>query len=110
MRLINFNTLTQSTWFNGRLGYDGTDDKEEIFIFINYGIDYIISNIFLEGSLFDNPSPFIVSAQTWVLRRSFGIMHSRDRSSFAFEVNNSSREVENGSRHGYARIAYSLKF
>ena len=110
MRLINFNALTQSTWFNGRLGYDGTDDNEEIFIFINYGIDYIISNIFLEGSLFDNPSPFIVSAQTWVLRRSFGLMHSRDRSSFVFEINNSSREVENGSRHGYARFAYSLRF
>jgi len=110
VRLINFNPLTQSTWFDGRLGYNGTDNKEEIFLFINYGIDYIISNIFLEGSLFDNPSPFIVSAETWVLRRSFGLMHSRDRSSFAFEVNNSSREVENGNRHGYARIAYSLRF
>lgn len=110
LRLMNINSLTQSTWFNGRMAYEGKEDKEEVFIFINYGVDYIVSNIFLEGSLFDNPSPYTVNAETWVRTRSFGIMHSRNRSSFVFEVVNSSMEVAKGDRHGYARLSYTLRF
>jgi hypothetical protein len=110
LRMINMNPLTQSTWFNGRLGYEGHEDKEEVFIFIKYGIDYVITNIFLEGSLFNNPSPFTVNAQAWVLTKSFGIMHSRNKNSFAFEINSLSREVENGGKHGFARISYALRF
>lgn len=110
LRFLNMNSLTESSWFNARLGYDEGEDKQEVFIFINYGVDYVLSNIFLEGSLFDNPSPLTVNAETWVLRRSFGIMHSRNRSSFLFELNNSTQEFEAGQRHGYARLAYAIRF
>lgn len=110
LRMMNFNSLTHSTLFHGRMGYEGDDDKEEVFLFIRYGIDYIISNIFLEGSLFDNPSPFIVEAKPWVFTRSFGIMHSRNRTSFVFEINNVSREIERGERHGYGRLVYAIRF
>jgi len=110
IRLLNMNSLTESAWFNARLGYDEEEDKQEVFIFINGGIDYVLSNIFLEGSLFDNPSPFTVNAQRWVFKRSFGIMHSRNRSSFLFEINNSTPEFEAGQRHGYARLAYAIRF
>lgn len=110
VRVMDFNSLTESTWFNGRLGYDGEDDKEEVFIFVSYGIEYVISNIFLEGSLFDNPSPRTVNAETWVHKKSFGIAHSKNRRSFLFEINYSSPEAENINRHSYVKISYARRF
>jgi lipid A 3-O-deacylase len=110
LRMMSINSLTQSTFFNSRMGLDGEKDTEEIFIFISYGFDYIFSNIFLEGSLFDNPSPFTVRAKPWLINKGLGIMFSRNRSSFSFEIKNSSQEFANGKQHGFARIAYAVRF
>lgn len=110
LRMMSMNPLTQSTFFNARMGHTGEKDTEEVFIFLSYGIDYIFSNIFLEGSLFDNPSPFTVSAEPWVINKGVGIMFSRNRSSFSFEIKNSSQEFANAKRHGFARIACAVRF
>lgn len=111
VRLIDFNTLTESVFSNSRLANTGNPAKEEVFIFGGMGIDYVISNIFLEGSLFKgNQSFFTVDATSWVLRRNFGIMYAKNRGSFAFSVNHISKEVAKGSGHSYVRLVFSLRF
>jgi hypothetical protein len=111
VRLINFNPITESLFSNNRLAFSGSPDKEEVFIFGGIGIDYVISNIFLEGSLFkNNQSFFTVNATPWVLRSNFGIMYARNRGSFALSVNNLAKEVAKGSGHSYVGLAFSLRF
>jgi hypothetical protein len=111
VRLINFNPLTESVFSNNRLAFSGNPDKGEVFIFGGIGMDYVISNIFLEGSLFkNNQSFFTVDATPWVLRSNFGIMYARNRGSFALSVNNLAKEVAKGSGHSYVKLAFSLRF
>jgi lipid A 3-O-deacylase len=110
LRMIDFNPLSESTFFNSRLAGPQPDNKE-IFLFITWGLDYNLSNIFIEGSLFDNRhSPFTVAAERWVIKRSFGLMYSDSRNSFVFDVNHLSREVVNGDPHNYVRLIYALRF
>ncbi len=111
VRLIDFNPITESVFSHNRLAFKGNQGKEEVFIFGGIGIDYVISNIFLEGSLFkNNKSLFTVDATPWVLRRNFGIMYARNRGSFALSVNSIAKEVAKGSGHSYVRLAFSQRF
>ncbi len=111
IRLVDFSPLTQSVFSNSLLGYDGDRDKEEVFLFFGCGVDYVVSNIFLEGSLFnDNPSPFTVDANSWLFRRNFGIMYARKRGSFALSIINMGKEMKEGIRHSYVSLRFSQRF
>jgi hypothetical protein len=111
MRMIDFSPLTQSVFSNSLLGYDGNRNIEEVFLFFGCGVDYVVSNIFLEGSLFkDNPSPFTVDENSWIFRRNFGIMYARKRGSFALSVVNMGKEMKEGTRHSYVSFSFSLRF
>ncbi len=110
IRLIDFSPLTQSVFSNSLLGFEGDRDEEEVFLFFGWGIDYIVSNIFLEGSLFNkNPSSFTVDANPWLFRKNFGIMYAKNRGSFAFSIINMGKEMEKGLRHNYASLRFSLR-
>ncbi len=110
-RLIDFSPLTQSVFSNSLLGFEGSAISEEVFIFFGCGVDYIISNIFLEGSLFtDNPSPFTVEATPWVMRRNFGIMYARNHGAFSINFINIGKEMIGGLRHNYMSFAFSVRF
>ena len=111
IRLIDFSPLTQSIFSNSLLGYEGDRSKPEVFLFFGCGIDYVVSNIFIEGSLFiDNPSPFTVNANQWLFRRNFGIMYAKKRGSFAFSVINMGKEAEKNTRHSYVSLRFSQLF
>ena len=111
VRLIDFSPLTQSVFSNSLLGNEGDLIKEEVFLFFGCGVDYVVSNIFLEGSLFNgNPSPFTVDANNWLFRKNFGIMYAKKRGSFAFSVISLGKEMEKGKKHSYASIRFSQRF
>lgn len=109
LRLFRFNPLTRSVFSNSLLGNDDST-RQELFIFLGGGFDYIISNIFLEGSLFDKPSPFTVEATPWVFRGNIGLMYARNRGSFSVYLNNVGKEMLNGLRHNYVRFNFSHRF
>jgi lipid A 3-O-deacylase len=111
IRLIDFNPLTQSIFSNSLLGYEGDMSKPEVFLFFGCGIDYVVSNIFLEGSFFNNnPSPFTVDANSLLIRRNFGIMYAKKRGSFAFSVISLGKEMEKGTKHSFVSLTFSQRF
>jgi lipid A 3-O-deacylase len=111
LRLIDFNPLTQSIFSNSLLGYEGDMNKPEVFLFFGFGVDYVVSNIFLEGSLFNNnPSPFTVDANSLLIRRNFGIMYAKKRGSFAFSVISLGKEMEKGIKHSFVSLKFSQRF
>lgn len=110
LRLFDAGTITESIFTNSRLGLDD-QSGEEAFIFIGYGVDCVITNIFLEGSLFSgNPSPFTVEAEPWLIRNEVGIMYAKDRGSFVLSVNSTSKEMAGGFKHSYLRFAFARRF
>lgn len=108
VRFLNFRPLTQSVYSNASLGYAGDPDEKELFLFAGGGIDYVVSNVFLEGSLFErNPSPFTVEATPWVVRSHFGLMYARRYNSYSVTVNSLTKETLKGLSHSYVRLAIS---
>src|SRR5258708_26456030 len=80
-RLIQFNDINNSVFANSRLSWDtrkqGVQRSFEFFFFGGVGISYVLSNIFIEGSLFhDNKSPFTSSIHPCLHQRKFGLMYS----------------------------------
>ncbi|MBL7874010.1 MAG: lipid A deacylase LpxR family protein [Cyclobacteriaceae bacterium] len=111
LRLVDFRPLAQSVFSSSLLGYEGDRSKEEVFLFFGCGVDYVVSNIFLDGSLFNsNPSPYTVDSNSWVFKKNFGIMYAKKRGSFAFSIINMGKEMEDGTRHSYASLKFSQRF
>lgn len=107
-RFARFRPLSQSVFTNSTLAYTSNSTHTEAFFFIGGGADYVISNIFLEGSLFsNNPSQFTVDAATWVFRGQAGFMYSQKRNSFQVVMNGLTREMQRGTAHGYMRLAFA---
>jgi lipid A 3-O-deacylase len=110
-RLFKFNPIAESVFSGSKITNEGNPGNDEFFVFCGIGADYVISNIFLEGSLYrNNQSLFTVEATPWVIRSNFGIMYARNRGSFALSVNRLTKEVAKGSGHSFGTIAFALRF
>lgn len=109
-RFLKFNTLNNSAYTQSRLG-GGPLDEKEFFLFFGAGFDYVVSSIFIEGSLFkNNQSEFTVQAVPWVWRREAGIMYSTRRVSWSATYYHLSKEVPLGTVHDYASLRAAVRF
>lgn len=110
-RLGNINSLSKSVFFNGRLGARNPEFMDEVFFYFGMGVDYVASNIFVEGSLFNNrPSAVSATLNPIFIREYFGVMHSGEIGSFSMGFTLLGREVMNNLHHGYATINYAIRF
>ena len=114
-RLFQFNPLSNSVFTNSRLSWDdrgqGRRRRIETFVVVGYGIDYVITDVFMEGSIFKNhPSVFTVTPQRWVRRRTYGIMFSSRSISWDLTVIHVSREVPGTHTHLYASLGLAVRF
>jgi lipid A 3-O-deacylase len=115
LRLLEFNPINNSVFTQSRVNWEtraeGRQRKQEIFIFVDYGFDYVASNIFIEGSLFNgNRSPFTVAAQPWVFRRNVGLMYSNHSVSWSLTLFHLTKEVKTGTEHDYGSLALAVRF
>lgn len=111
LRAGDLNPLNQSVFFNGRLGSKQVKHNKEFFFYVGFEMDYVFSNIFIEGSLFDsNPSPLTEKIIPFVTRNTYGIMHATDNSSFVFGFSFLSKEIERAQKHAMMVILYSHRF
>ena len=89
----------------------GKARKQEFFLFAGTGINYVLSNIFIEGSLFpNNASPFTVQLEPWVIQNRFGVMFSKHDISWSITFFHLSNEVKAGGSHDYASAALAVRF
>jgi lipid A 3-O-deacylase len=115
LRLIQFNPINNSVYTQSRVNWDtrtnGKRRKKEIFLFVDYGADYVISNIFIQGSIFkNNKSVFTVPVERFVLRRNVGIMYSSHAISLSMTLFHLTREVRNGTDHDYGSLNMAVRF
>lgn len=112
-RFLRFNPIANSNFLKTNLSWDKSASKlsREFFLFAGLGVDYTISTIFIEGSLFRfNRSPFTVAAVPFILRTNVGLMYSRNRSSFSMTIHHLTKEVAKGTSHTYGTIAFGYRF
>ncbi len=112
-RFLRFNPISNSNFLKTNLNWEkpATKLNNEFFLFAGLGIDYTVSNIFIEGSLFSsNRSPFTVAAEPLIFRTNAGMMYSRSRSSLSMTVHHLSKEVAKGTSHTYVALAFGYRF
>jgi lipid A 3-O-deacylase len=113
LRLIQFNPVNNSAFTQSRLSWEkpSRNERNELFIFAGGGVDYVISSVFIEGSLFrHHQSAFTVPAEPWVFRRSVGIMYSNHKVSCSATVYHLTKEVAQGRVHDIASLRLALRF
>ncbi len=115
MRLIQFNDIGNSVFTNSRLSWDsrsqGRGRQFEFFFFFGAGVQYVVSNIFIEGSLFStSKSQFTAQHEPWVLTRKYGLMFSKHDISWSATFHHLSKEMKVGESHNYASLALSVRF
>ncbi len=111
LRLVQFNPINNSAYTQSRLSWSSSDKKEEAFIFAGFSVDYVVSNIFIEGSLFkQNQSIFTIPAERWVFNRRIGIMYSSRRVSWGITGYHLSKEIRKGTAHNYLGLNLAVRF
>ncbi len=109
LRLFQFNELSQSSFLNANIAGGPAGRKQECYFFVALGVDYILSNIFLQGSLFkNNPSPLTTSINPWTLTQKIGIQYAGNKFSLGLSFIHLSKENDLVSPENYAsgNIAY----
>ena len=115
LRMIQFNNMNNSVFSNSRLSWDtrqkGKGRREEVFFFASAGIQYVLSNIFIEGSLFSgNKTPYTAVRELWVFQSRYGVMYSQHNLSWSATYFHLSKEVVGGSTHDYVSLMMAVRF
>ncbi len=112
-RFLRFNPISNSNFLKTNLNWEkpATKLNDEFFLYAGLGIDYTVSNLFIEGSLFSfNRSPFTVATEPLIIRTNVGLMYSGNRSSLSMTVHHLSKEVAKGTSHTYGALAFGYRF
>lgn len=117
LRLGKFNELMNTSFINSRvddiipeLGYYPKDGGEEGFLFFSITGSYVLSNIFLEGSLFSENSPQTAELDDFLITRKWGFMYSNYYTTFSFSVYRIGKEFIGGRVHRYLNLNLAFRF
>lgn len=116
LRVGKINSINNTAYCGNRLNRElpeiGSFDVEQEEIFFFYGIrgEYVIQNIFIEGSLFNNKSPLTRDEENFLLTQTFGVMYSNYYTTFKIIFNRLSPEVVGGDSHRFVSFELGLRF
>ena len=110
LRLFQFNPLSQSSFMNASLSNGSSKNRSELFLFASFIGDYVMSNIFIEGSLFkSNPSAFTTSINPWFFTQKIGVQYSNRKISFGLAMIHLSKETKLVGTHNYASASLACR-
>ncbi|NOT77367.1 MAG: lipid A deacylase LpxR family protein [Cyclobacteriaceae bacterium] len=111
LRLFKFNALRESSYMNANISRKNySSRKSEFFLFTSLEANYVFSNIFIQGSLFDNPSQFTTSITPWLFAGKIGVQYSGGRISSGFSITHLGRETPNVATFNYATASLAYRF
>ena len=110
------NTIDNSSFANSRLSnkmpqIDNNDPQEEEgFIFYGWDASYVLNNVLIQGSLFNDQSPYVKDIEQLVYIRKFGFMYSNYYTTAAFTIYKISREVIGGKPHHFVSLQLTFRY
>ncbi len=116
LRVGKFNDLINSSIINSRVSGQMPKrgvypkDGEEGFVFCGINASYVLSDIFIEGSLFNNESPHTEDIHNLVFIRRWGFMYSNYYVTFFFTFYRVGREVVGGRSHRFLNLNLAFRF
>ncbi|MTI39285.1 lipid A deacylase LpxR family protein [Fulvivirga lutimaris] len=115
-RLGIFNPINNTAYSDSRLSSSipvvGNNDRAEIESFLFFGIkgDYVLNNIFIEGSIFNNDSPHVEELEHGLITQQYGYMYSNYYTTAAITIYRLSPEIVGAKKQHYVRLALYLRF
>ncbi len=117
MRIGKFNDLMNTSLINSRvddiipeLGYYPKDGGEEGFFFYGISGSHVLSNVLIEGSLFNDRSPQTAELEEFVITRRWGFVYSNYYTTLSFTVHRISQEFIGGRVHRYLNLNLAFRF
>lgn len=116
LRAGRINDISNSGYANSRMSNKIPDvnlvdnHKEEFIVFYGYSAEYVLSNIFIEGSLFNENSPHTEELESFVLVNKAGIIYTNYYTSFSIVYYQISREVVGSDVHRYLSVSLGFRF
>lgn len=116
LRAGTLNELINSGYANSRMSTQLPNvdvekkEKEEFIFFFGYGAEYVLSNIFIEGSLFNDNSPHTEELDHLVFVNNVGIIYSNYYTTFSVKYYQISKEAVGATRHRYISVSLGFRF
>ena len=116
LRAGQINDVSNSGFTNSRMSTKLPDvdanirEKEEFIFFYGYSAEYVFSNIFIEGSLFNDESPHVEELEPLVFRNKIGIIYSNYYTSFSIIYHQISKEAVGSATHRYISVSLGFRF
>ena len=114
-RVGNFKPINNTLFNQSRLGtiergYSQNKNFKESLFFVKAGMEYVLYDATVEGTLFGKESLHTETAQPWRYRISYGYMLGLRRWDFALAFNNVRRETKESRDHYYVTIDVIMRF
>lgn len=111
IRAGTFSDVQHTAFGGSRLGRSSAMSAKEDYVFFALRLDYVLHNIFIEGSLFDsNPSPQTAIAKKWLFGQEFGFHYSYPKWAFRLSFHHLGVEIEDGKGHFSMTLQASKRF
>lgn len=108
LRLGRLRLLNTSSFLNGVIGKGSRGFDGEGYALLGYSLGYVVHDITVEGSMFNNESPHTEVIEPWVRHLRIGWATSSNGATFKMTYHLLSREVKGAEKHGY--IAFDIEF
>ena len=110
VRIGEFNSLANSTWTAPRRISKSGKFKKETFLKMGMALEYVASNIFIEGSFINKKSVFTKEAKPLVFTGSFGVYVGKPKIDISFECVYQSPVVDAAKSHFYLSFGLGKAF
>lgn len=110
LRVGKLQWLRNSSFTNALIGKGVNNIPRHNYLFVGYGLQYVVHNITIDGSVWNDDAVHTEASQPWVRHLRVGFASSSDEATFKLTYNWSSPEVSGIGRHAYLALELLLRF
>lgn len=101
--------LRNSTFLNAIIGQGSNEFERESYVTLGYGLSYVVHDITVRGSLFNDNSPHLGRQMPWVSSFKAGWVTSSNGVTFKINFHWFTREVQAARNHSYISLGFALR-
>lgn len=110
LRIGRLLTLNKSAYARSLIGGGTESVQKELFFFAGAGLEYVVQNITIQGSIWNDNAPHTEEITPLVMHLRMGLVTSNAQSTFRIVYHWLSSEVEAVGWHSYIGLELNLRF
>ncbi len=110
LRVGKLQWFRNSAFSNALIGEGSQYTPRHNYLLMGFGLQYVLHNITIDGSLWSSDAPHTEASQPWVRHIRFGFVSSSDKATFKIVYNWLSPEIIGTRNHAYLALELLLRF